>query len=80
MDSGPSHLAAALGTPVLALFSYANVSDRWIPQGPKVQILKSPVPCGPCELAVCPYDNECLHRLTPQRALAALASGTGTAP
>jgi hypothetical protein len=37
-----------------------------------VKVLSAVTPCAPCELADCPYDNECLRRVTPQRALAAL--------
>lgn len=72
LNSGPGHLAAALGTPVLALYSAANDPARWGPLGPQVTVLSQRVPCGPCELALCPYDNECLRRLAPQDALAAL--------
>lgn len=38
-DSGIAHLAAAVGTPVLALFGPTQPA-RWIPRGPVVQVVK----------------------------------------
>ncbi len=38
-DSGISHLAAAVGTPVLALFGHTN-PQVWAPRGPHVRVLK----------------------------------------
>ena len=40
-DSGMSHLAAAVGTPVVALWGETN-SDIWRPKGENVQLLRSP--------------------------------------
>jgi ADP-heptose:LPS heptosyltransferase len=41
-DSGITHLAAALGTPVVALFGPTD-PGRWGPRGPAVEILLQPV-------------------------------------
>ena len=38
-DSGITHLAAAVGTPVLALFGHTN-PEVWAPRGPQVRVLK----------------------------------------
>lgn len=72
LNSGPGHLAAAVGTPVLSIFSAANDPARWAPLGPQVKVLVEPAPCGPCELADCPLGNACLRRLRPARVLRAL--------
>jgi len=40
-DSGITHLAAAVGTPVVALFC-ASERRVWAPRGPRVEILESP--------------------------------------
>jgi ADP-heptose:LPS heptosyltransferase len=64
VDSGPAHLGAALGLPVLVLWSGTNVAAQWMPRGPKVRLVSgAATPCSPCELAQCPYDNTCMQRL-----------------
>jgi heptosyltransferase-2 len=40
-DSGITHLAAALGVPVVALFGPSN-PEHWAPRGPCVQVLQAP--------------------------------------
>ena len=40
-DSGITHLAAALGLPVVALFGPSN-PEHWAPRGPRVHILQAP--------------------------------------
>jgi ADP-heptose:LPS heptosyltransferase len=70
VDSGPAHLAAAVGTPVLALYSGTNLASQWAPRGARV--LRAEVPCSPCELSVCPYGNECMRRISVDEALSAL--------
>lgn len=46
-DSGPTHLAAYLGLPTVALFGASDV-QRWRPLGPKVQVLEPATGCPPC--------------------------------
>jgi len=38
-DSGPMHLAAAVGTPCVAVFSRHNPPGRWFPYGPDHTVL-----------------------------------------
>jgi ADP-heptose:LPS heptosyltransferase len=71
VDSGPAHLAAALGRPVLALYAATNLPGQWAPQGRRVRLIQKQVPCGPCELQQCPYGNECMRRISPEEALRA---------
>jgi ADP-heptose:LPS heptosyltransferase len=47
-DSGPSHLAAAVGVPVVSLFSAANEPEVWKPWGEKVTVLTRKPDCSPC--------------------------------
>lgn len=56
-DSGPSHLAAALGTPTIVIFG-ATDWRKTRPIGPRVSILRYPVPCAPCLKRIC-------HQRTP---------------
>ena len=71
VDSGPAHLASVQGVPVLCLFSGTNLAAQWSPFGPRVRVLQAQgLPCSPCELSVCPYDNACMNAITPAVALA----------
>jgi ADP-heptose:LPS heptosyltransferase len=73
VDSGPAQLAAALGTPLLALYSATNRLAQWGPRAGRKQmtVIQKEVPCGPCELAHCPYQNECMRRIGVGEALRA---------
>lgn len=44
-DSGPMHIAAAVGTPVVALFGSQNATI-WRPLGERHAILQTPLPCA----------------------------------
>ena len=46
-DTGPMHLAAAVGTPVVALFGPAD-PNRTGPYGDDHIVIRKPFPCGPC--------------------------------
>lgn len=46
-DTGPMHLAAAVGTPVVALFG-PTAPNRTGPYGERHQVVRTPVPCSPC--------------------------------
>jgi ADP-heptose:LPS heptosyltransferase len=53
-DSGPMHLAAALGVPTIALFG-PDTPTRFGPRGAQHVILYKPPPCSPCYNF---YDNK----------------------
>jgi lipopolysaccharide heptosyltransferase I len=72
-DTGPAHLAAAIGTPVAALFGPAN-PIRTRPYGDKHLVIQTDVeiPCWPCNRKdTCPK-WKCFDTLTPEVALSAL--------
>ena len=48
-DTGPMHLAAAVGTPVLAIFG-PSLPTRYAPLSPKARIVRIDIPCSPCNL------------------------------
>jgi heptosyltransferase-2 len=74
-DSGLSHLAAACGTPVLALFG-PTPSEASGPRGPRVRSLRREgVECAPCETRICfTNGHPCLDGLAPEEAWEALAA------
>jgi heptosyltransferase II len=60
-DSGPMHLAAALGTPVAAVFGPTDWRET-APRGARARVLRAEgVPCAPCKLRECPIDHACMR-------------------
>jgi ADP-heptose:LPS heptosyltransferase len=48
MDSGPMHVAAAVGAPTLGIFALqADEPDRWAPRGPHTAVVRASYPCPP---------------------------------
>jgi 3-deoxy-D-manno-octulosonic-acid transferase/heptosyltransferase-1 len=69
-DSGPMHLAAALGTPVIALFGPTD-PQRTGPYGKGHTVIRADLPCSPCLLKKCPT-KKCMEEITPEQVYAAL--------
>ncbi|HWH71548.1 MAG TPA: lipopolysaccharide heptosyltransferase II, partial [Candidatus Sulfotelmatobacter sp.] len=65
-DTGPMHVAAALDTPVVALFGSTSpeLTGPGLPGDPRHRLLKAQVPCAPCFLRTCPIDFRCMQSLT----------------
>ncbi len=73
-DSGPAHLAAAVGTPVVVLFSGTNNPRQWQPCGRQVRVARHPVQCSPCHRRRCPWpDHACMKGLAPEHVASAVA-------
>ena len=70
-DSGPMHLAAAAGVPVVAFFGPTD-PGRTAPAGAPSRVLDRYVFCSPCYLKRCPYGHECMREISPQMALEAV--------
>jgi heptosyltransferase I len=66
-DTGPMHIAAALGRPVVALFGPTDAS-RTGPYGQIQNVLRIPLPCAPCMKDRCANPNylECLKMISPE--------------
>lgn len=64
-DTGPRHIAAAFGVPVVTIFgpTHPEWTEIYFEKERKVSIL---VFCGPCQKKVCPLDHRCMTRLTPE--------------
>lgn len=67
-DTGPLHMATALGCPTVAIYSGTNDLKIWGPWGNKVRVLQAEVNCAPCGRSSC-EDNECMTLITPQMAV-----------
>jgi heptosyltransferase-2 len=71
-DSGPMHLAAALGTPVVAVFGSTNWRET-APFGARATLVREDVECAPCKLRECPIDHRCMTRVSVERVVEAAA-------
>ena len=65
-DSGPMHLAAALGVPTLAVFGPTDPKETG-PLGPRARYVREPVECSPCLYRDCPIDHRCMERIGVER-------------
>ncbi len=83
-DSGPMHVAAAVGTPVVALFGSQNATI-WRPLGPRHTILQTPLPCA-CIGSAAPtpctptdsYRSYCVRKLPADDVFAAVTRTLAT--
>jgi heptosyltransferase-2 len=73
-DTGPMHVAAALGVPVVAIFGSTSPELTGPISSIEVQhqILKSDVPCSPCFLRECPIDFRCMNGISAERVVEAV--------
>lgn len=67
-DSGPMHIATAVGTPVVALFGPTSPA-RSGPWGCSHLVVRAEVPCMPCYLRRCPIGQLCMERISPAMVL-----------
>ena len=84
-DSGPMHVAAAVGTPVVALFSSQNATI-WRPLGKRHTVLQTSLPCacfpadqlpGPCTKGDS-YKSYCVRQLTADQVFTATRATLGS--
>jgi heptosyltransferase-2 len=70
-DSGPMHVASALGVPTVAVFGSTDHIATG-PTGPLARVVREPVPCSPCFQRECPLADPalnlaCLRKVTAER-------------
>jgi len=73
-NSGPLHLATALGTPTVS-FMGPTLPERWWPQGENHVVLRKDLSCMPCNEGICKQKGktiECLKLITVEEALKAV--------
>lgn len=69
-NTGPAHIAAALGTPVVDL--YALTHPQQTPWRVPARVISHPVECRDCLKSVCPQQHHaCLHRIDAGRVVGA---------
>ena len=76
-DSGAMHLAAAVGTRVIAVFGPTNEQRTSPlssgPAAPAPVVVTHDVFCRPCMLRECPIDHRCMRRITAREVLQAIS-------
>ncbi len=78
-DTGPAHVAASVGCPVVVIFGPTNpLTTR--PYSTLAEVVREPPDCAPCMLRDCPIDHRCMTAITAEdvfsRAVAALQKRT----
>lgn len=64
-DTGPAHIAAALGRPTLVIFGPTNPVTTQ-PFSSNAEVVRHPPDCAPCMLRDCPIDHRCMTAITPE--------------
>jgi heptosyltransferase-2 len=62
-DTGPMHVAAAFGVPVVAVFGPTDWRTT-APFGDRHRLVRKPVDCSPCLLRECPIDHRCMSGIS----------------
>jgi heptosyltransferase II len=71
-DTGPAHIAAALGVKTLVIFGPTNPKTTQ-PWNSEI-IREDNIECSPCMLRDCPIDHRCMTRISPDRVFEKLCS------
>ncbi len=81
-DSGPMHLAAAVGSRVVALFGSTSpgLTAPGMPGDVQHTVLRMGVPCSPCFRRTCPIDLRCLTGIQAQEVVDAVAKVAARPP
>jgi heptosyltransferase-2 len=73
-DTGPMHVAAALGTPVVVPFGSTSpeLTGPGLPGDPRHRLLQAGAACAPCFLRKCPIDLRCLNGISSEQVVVAV--------
>jgi len=78
-DSGPMHLAAAVGTKCAAIFSARNPPGIWFPHGKEHRVFYKQTECFGCGLRTCAeYHKKCIELVSVDEVSAAVRSMIST--
>ncbi len=82
-DTGPIHIAAAVGTPTVSLYRVTD-ARRNGPRGEGHRLIQVPLDCSPCLRKACERDGECSRSVSVSEVLSAidgaLSWGGGSRP
>jgi heptosyltransferase-3 len=74
-DSGPMHLASAVGTPCVAIFSARNLPGQWFPARPGHSVIYHKTDCFGCMLETCVAERKrCIMSITVNEVFRAVMS------
>jgi len=73
VDTGPMHLAALIGVPLVALFSARQFKTMWDPFSPDAVVLRKSVPCELCFQAECEHGS-CMEAISVDEVFDAVTS------
>ena len=72
-DSGPSHIAQALGIPLVVIASGTNEYGKWGVWTRRARVLKYSVPCSPCHLKYCNVEGHpCMSKISTEAVVSAV--------
>jgi ADP-heptose:LPS heptosyltransferase len=69
VESMAGHLAAAVGTPCVVVYSGAAGVARWRPEGPAAIVMTNHLPCAPCQLPWGCETMDCIRKVTAQNVI-----------
>ncbi|MGH7407888.1 MAG: lipopolysaccharide heptosyltransferase II, partial [Candidatus Methylomirabilales bacterium] len=72
-DTGTMHVAAAVGTPLVAIFGPTDPTTT-APVSRRATLLRQPVFCSPCLLRECPIDHRCMRGVSVEEVHRAVGS------
>ncbi len=72
VNSAPAHIAAAVGTPVVSVWSSAYLPEKWAPYTQNLCVVRKQVPCADCRLLKCPLPVSCMDMITPEEVITAV--------
>ena len=70
-DTGPMHVAQALGVPVVAIFGSTD-PETTCPSGGEQALVRAKVRCAPCLLRACPIDHRCMTGVSTDQVMSAV--------
>jgi heptosyltransferase-2 len=70
-DTGPMHVAAALGTRVIVPFGSTSpeLTGPGLPGDNRHALIKGEAPCAPCFRRICPIDFRCMKSISPEKVI-----------